>query len=848
MCDHAPLWVHCFDRIVLARPGLTALVLVALFAVLGYHARDFRLDASSETLMLEHDADLAYARQIDARYGSSDFLIVAYTPRQGLFAAQSLQRLKALKADLERVERVSSVMTILDVPLLESPPVPIKELANGLRTLLDARTDKSLARVEFQQSPLYRDLLVSSDLRTTALVVQFPPDSRWSELRKRRDALREKADRQGLAPDEARALQEVSAAFRDYRDQARRQWHATIEKVRQILGGYRGEADVFLGGVDMIADDMLSFIRSDLKVFGLGVFLFLVGVLWVLFRSLRWVVLPILCCTFSVLVMVGILGLCGWEVTVISSNFVSLQLIITMAITIHLIVRYRELAGRNPAATQRDLVRETVRLMLKPCVYAALTTIAGFASLVFSDIKPVITFGWMMIVGIAVSMVVTFILFPSVLMLLPLKSGSIDPQKKHALAVVLERFTEHHGTLILVVSMAALAFGAWGITRLRVENAFIDYFKKSTEIYQGMHVIDQKLGGTTPLDVVIELDAPARSASRGASNPGAPGDQAPDDVFAGFEEFDKVDDSAKYWFTSEKMARVMAIHDYLDGLPQTGKVLSLATGLKIAERLNGGRALDNFALALLFSESPPELRHILIDPYVSVEHDQVRFSARIIDSQPGLRRNELLGKIRSELIERFNLPADRVHLTGMMVLYNNMLQSLFQSQVLTLGATVMALMVMFWILFRSLRLAILAIFPNLLSIAVVLGFMGWAKIPLDMMTITIAAISVGIAVDDTIHYIHRFRQEFNQGGTYVGTMRRCHGSVGHAMYYTSITVIIGFSILVLSNFIPTICFGLLTSLAMGIALLAALTLLPALIVRIRPFGPEVPPDAASLDD
>jgi len=453
-----------------------------------------------------------------------------------------------------------------------------------------------------------------------------------------------------------------------------------------------------------------------------------------------------------------------------------------------------------------------------------------------------------MIVGIAVSMVVTFLLFPSVLMLLPVEIGSAGPKGKHALAVVLERFTEHHGTLILAVSMAALAFGALGVTHLKVENAFIDYFKKSTEIYQGMRIIDQKLGGTTPLNVVIELDKPALADDHGTSGSDASGKHAPDDDFAGFEEFDKVDDSGKYWFTSDKMARIMEIHDYLDGLPQTGKVISLATGLKIAERLNDGHPLDNFALALLFNESPPELKRILVDPYVSVQHDQVRFSVRIIDSQPGLRRNELLDQIYSDLVERFNLPPERVHLTGMMVLYNNMLQSLFQSQVLTLGATVMALMAMFWVLFRSLRLAVLAIFPNLLSISVVLGFMGWAGIPLDMMTITIAAISVGIAVDDTIHYIHRFRQEFARGGSYVDCMRRCHGTVGHAMYYTSITVIIGFSILVLSNFIPTIYFGLLTSLAMGIALLAALTLLPALIVRIRPFGPETLPNPTPLAD
>jgi len=201
-----------------------------------------------------------------------------------------------------------------------------------------------------------------------------------------------------------------------------------------------------------------------------------------------------------------------------------------------------------------------------------------------------------------------------------------------------------------------------------------------------------------------------------------------------------------------------------------------------------------------------------------------------------LRRNELLEKIRHDLVNKLGLKKERVHLTGMLVLYNNMLQSLFKSQILTLGVVILALMGMFLILFRSLKIALIAIFPNLLSIGVVLGVMGWVKLPLDMMTITIASISVGIAVDDTIHYIHRFTTEFQIDRNYILTMHRCHESIGHAMFYTSVTIIIGFSILVLSNFIPSIYFGLLTGLAMLIALIAALTVLPQLIVVFKPFG------------
>jgi predicted RND superfamily exporter protein len=286
------------------------------------------------------------------------------------------------------------------------------------------------------------------------------------------------------------------------------------------------------------------------------------------------------------------------------------------------------------------------------------------------------------------------------------------------------------------------------------------------------------------------------------------------------------------------MRQVLEIHDYLDGLPETGKVISLGNMMKIAQRLTGGRELDSFELSLIYNEIPDDYRELLITPYVSVENDQVRFFVRVKDSEESLRRNELVSRIGNDLVEKLGYPEESVRLTGMMILYNNMLQSLFDTQIQTLGFVLLVLMVMFLILFRSLRIAVIGIFPNLLSIAVVLSFMGWMRIPLDIMTITIASISVGIAVDDTIHFIYRFKSEIAVGKNYIQAMHRSHNSIGFAMFYTSITIIIGFSILTLSNFIPTILFGLLIGLAMLIAVIGALTLLPALILMIKPFGPE----------
>ncbi len=824
-----------FDKVILERPGLVIICLLAVVSFLGYKAKNFRLDASAETLVLEHDIDLRYSRLINSRYGIQDYLLMTYAPKDDLFSDNVLANLTRLRDELKQLERASSVVSILDVPLLESPPVSIKELAGNIHTLESPSADKKLARIEFSESPLYQNLLVSPDLKITAFQINFPIDEIYRDLLARRDSLREKQAANRLSAAETAEFKKVRAQFQEHRDKMKKARHQDIAAIRAIMDNYRQGAELFLGGVSMIADDLISFIKNDLKTFGLGVLLFLLLTLSVIFRKMRWIFLPMLCCAFSAISMMGLLGLFGWEVTVISSNFISLQLIITMAITIHLIVRYRELHFNDPAAEHRKLILDAVCLMLKPCLYAGLTTIAGFGSLLLCDILPVITFGWMMSAGIAVSLIVTFFVFPAVLMLMTKGTPQVRRNSHFSLTSFFARLTEVHGVMILVISCIALIISAIGISRLEVENSFIDYFKDTTEIYQGMKVIDQNLGGTTPLDVIIELDEPEALAHGAAPET----DAQNHDEFDEFDEFDEAQDQDKYWFTAGKMAQVEKIHDYLDSLPETGKVMSLETIMKVARRLNNGKPLDNFTLALLYSKIPDKLKDIVLKPYVSVDHNEVRFSIRVRDSEESLKRDKLLKEIRHDLISKLGLKKAHVHLTGMLVLYNNMLQSLFSSQILTLGVVVLALMSMFLILFRSLKIALIAIFPNLLSIGVVLGVMGWLNIPLDMMTITIASISVGIAVDDTIHYIHRFKHEFKVDRNYIKTLHRCHGTIGHAMYYTSVTIIIGFSILVLSNFIPSIYFGLLTGLAMTIALIAALTLLPQLLVVFKPFGPEV---------
>ncbi len=826
-----------YRHVVLKYPVAILIILGLGLAFLAEEARKLAIDASAETLLLEGDQDLQFTREVNERYYSPDFLVITYTPKSdSLLSDKTLDELKRLGNELEALDRVDTVTSLINVPLLQSPPKPVQELLKEVPTLESEGIDRELAKQEFLNSPIYSSNLVSPDFKTTALLVNLKDDDTYRALLKQRNALRSKEKETGLTPAEAADYEQVQADFKAHRDEMRVVEHENIVAVRAVMDGYRDHADLFLGGVSMIANDTISFIKDDLAIFGTGVLIFLIVTLWFIFHQARWILLPVLICATSVVATTGLLGLFQWEVTVISSNFISIQLIITMALTIHLIVKYRELAREFPDAPLPELVENAVMAMALPCFYAILTTIAGFSSLVFSGILPVINFGWMMSAGVFVSLILAFLIFPAVLMLFPKAHQPPERTGRFSLTEIAANFTARRGGLILWISAGILVVSAIGITQLRVENSFIDYFKPSTEIYQGMSVIDQQLGGTTPLDVIIKFDSIDTSAPA-ASDPAA-SDAAPeDDFFDQFEEeFAQEQDSAQYWFTPERMRTVERVHDYLSSLPEVGKVVSLGTLLKVGVTLNDNQPLDGFLLALVYQELPERFRKIILTPYVSVENDEVRLSVRVIDSLPELRRDELLKRIERDLVEKVGLREGQARLASLLVLYNNMLQSLFSSQILTLGFAVLVLIFMFLILFRSLKLAVIAIFPNLLSIGTVLGMMGWVGIPLDLMTITIAAISVGIAVDDTIHYIHRFREEFEKDHNYIATMHRAHATIGSAMYYTSVTIVIGFSILVFSNFVPSIYFGVLTSLAMVAALAAALTLLPQLIIWIKPFG------------
>ncbi len=829
-----------YDGLVLGKPLATLLLVLLITGFFGWFVPDLKIDISPDSLVLENDEALRYYYSIRARYGSDDYLIVTYTPTAGLFEADTLNDLRKLRDSLAAIERVKSVISILDVPLVQSPPMSLEELEEHIRTLADKDTNVALAERELRNSPLYRDRLVGARGDTTGMQVVFRRDPKYEHLRKSRDALREKQLEAKLKPGEAEELERFTNEFKRYRAELMAQEEADIARIRAILDQHRDRAELHLGGKPMVVADMVDFVRHDIRVFGIGVVAVLALLLIIAFRRPRWVILSLLTALATSVVTMGFLGLAEWRLTVVSSNFLALLLIFVLSLTIHLIVRYRELHVRNPDAEQRYLVQEMVRSKFVPCFYMVLTTMVAFGSLVVSGIRPVIDFGWIMGISLTAALVLSFTLFPAALMLL--KPGI--PHKPRdlttAVTALFPPLIERHGNLVIGTAALAVLFGVVGMTKLTVENRFIDHFHKSTEIYQGMYLMDRKLGGTIPLDVVI--DAPAAFLKEEKETLDKEGDKADSEEPWGNEDFEGEAGitGTSYWFNIFRVDKVNAIQDYLDGIQETGKVLSLSTTMEVLKQINGGELPDNFALSLIYKRLPDEVKESLIAPYLSPDGNQLRFEVRVYESDVKLKRQALLEKIRRHLTGELGLSNDQVHLSGMLVLYNNMLQSLFRSQILTLGAVFLAILVMFFFLFRSVKLAFIALVPNLVSVPLVLGLMGWLDIPLNFMTITIAAISIGIGVDDTIHYVHRFGEEVVVDWDYQAAVRRSHGSIGRAMYYTTVTITIGFSILILSKFVPTIYFGILTAFAMMIALAANFTVLPLLLERLKPYGKKSP--------
>jgi len=812
-----------YKNSIIEKPKFTLLILTILLLSFGYFIKDFQLDASSDTLLLENDPDLKYLREVNTKYGSKDFLVLTYTPKDNLLAPDTIKNLTNLKNDLVNLTWASNVITILDVPLLKNNDDALTERIKNFKTLSDEDADKEKGFEEIINSPIYKEFIISKDGKTSGILVYIKIDKKLSDLIKTKNNYLDKIDKGQLSAKDKKKYKKFLIKYDNYRKSYNQKNHQNIVEIRKIIEKYEDTAKIHLGGIPMIADDMMTYIKNDIIVFGAGVFLFIVCTLWFVFRSLTWVFIPLLSCFFSVSIMVGLLGLVGWKVTVISSNFIALMLILTMAMNIHMSVRYLQFKKENPNILNSEAILWTSKKMFWPILYTVLTTICAFLSLIFSNIKPIIDFGWMMTVGLLVSLSITFTLFPAILNILSKKKANYKDEKKSIITSFLSKVAQKNTKTIFVSAFLVIIVSIIGITKLEVENSFINYFDKKTEIYKGMKLIDDKLGGTTPLDIIIKF-------------PDKEKEEKTDDDFDSWD--DEEEDEAKYWFTRNKIDTIIKVHDYLDNLPAVGKVISFASMVRVAEDLNEGKKLQGLEMGILYTKIPDLIKKEIIDPYISIENNEARISLRILDSKEDLRRNELIKKINYDLENQLGLDRKEFKLAGVLILFNNLLQSLFKSQILTLGIVMAGITLMFLILFRNITLSLIGVVPNFMAAFLILGIIGLLEIPLDMMTITIAAITIGIAVDNSIHYIYRFKEEFKKINNYNQTVEKCHNTVGVAILNTSITIVFGFSILVLSNFIPTIYFGVFTGIAMLLAMISVLTLLPKLILIVKPFGNE----------
>ena len=821
---------NLYKKTVIEKPKFTLFILIFLLLGFTYFSKNFQLDASSDTLLLENDPDLNYLREVNKKYGSKDFLVLTYThePSESFKSENTIKNVALLKNSLENLSWVNNVITILDVPLLKNNDDPLAERIKNFKTLFSADVDLDRGFDEIINSPIYRDFVISSDGKTSGILVYIKPDEKLSKLiETKNDYIKRKA--QGnLSSQEKDSYKSFLVEYDTYRKLYNKRNHKNINEIRKIISNHpapgnvkKNSSDIYpiihLGGIPMIADDMMTFIKSDIVVFGAGVFLFIVFTLWFVFRSLLWVFVPLLSCFFSVLIMIGFLGLVGWKVTVISSNFIALMLILTMAMNIHMSVRYLQFRKDNPDITNSEALYWTSGKMFWPILYTVLTTICAFLSLIFSGIKPIIDFGWMMTVGLLVSMFVTFTLLPSTLNVLAERATNYRNQKKSVITSFLAEVSKKNTLSIYGLTIVIAIISIFGITKLEVENSFINYFDKKTEIYKGMKLIDEELGGTTPLNVIVKF-------------PKKENEDEVDDDWGEQEE-----DDSKYWFTRDKIDKITKVHDYLEGLDSVGKVISFASIVRVAEDLTGGKKLQGLEMGVLYTKLPDSIKKEVIDPYISIKNNEARIGLRILDSKKDLRRNELIKKINLDLKNELGLKNEEFKLAGVLILFNNLLQSLFKSQILTLGIVMAGITAMFLILFRNITLSLIGVVPNFMAAFLILGIIGLLEIPLDMMTITIAAITIGIAVDNSIHYIYRFKEEYNKVNDYNKALDKCHDTVGIAILNTSITIVFGFSILVLSNFIPTIYFGIFTGIAMLLAMVSVLTLLPKLILTFKPF-------------
>ncbi len=782
------------------------LILIGLFIVFSISSRNFQLDASSDTLILDDDKDLKKYREILNTYSSKDFLILTLTNNDRIITKDNLFLIKTLTSEIKNLGWVDSVQSILDVPLLSVNNQSLSDLVNEILTIESPNIDLADAENEITESPIFKNLILSEDSTTTGIIVYFKRDNDYESLIFERDKFN---DKKILSSSEKEKKLIIEIKYQELKKSIDEERHQNIIEIRNIIKNFQSSnIEIHLGGVSMIADDTISFVKNDILIFGFGALIFILLVLYLIFRNFAWMFVSIANCVYCLITMVGAISLLNWKATVISSNFIMLMMILSLSMTVHIVVRYRQFMNDYSNLKNIEILIKCLKKMYKPCLFSALTTIFAFATLYTSEIKPVMDFGLMMCVGLTITYLTSFTFLPAMISKFNLKRLEFN-QNQNDKNIFLIANLQFAGPVVIIFSFILL-IGIYGTTTLKVENSFVDYFKKDTEIYKGMKLIDEKLGGTTPLDVIIQFEEVLVEEDED------------------FLDFGIEYNPADYWFNQDKMNTIKSIHDHLEKYEYAGKVLSLASLIRTAEKLNEGKEFDTLELAILYKKLPDELKEQILSPYVSINENQARITMRIVDTHKDLRRNEFINKLNTYLKENYS-DLD-ISVSGILILYNNMLQSLFDSQIKSLAIVMSGIFLMLLILFRSFKIAAITIAPNIIACFAILGIMGLLSIPLDLMTITIAAITIGIAVDNSIHYVYRYQEYFSKTKDHLNTVKMCQNSVGRAIQNTSLTIIVGFSILVFSNFFPTIYFGIFTALAMLIALIGSLTLLPILLM------------------
>ena len=803
--------------------SISILFALILISIAIYFTKDVRLDASSDTLIMKNDKTYEYFEFYNKIFPSKNFLVLAVKSIKKI-DENYINNINKLKSEINKLDNIDSTFSIVDAPILLSNNLKIADLNNNKIINLN-NTDQNINIIleEFSKSPIFKDQLINVNKNVSSIIIYIKKNNKYENIKLKKKTLDK----------DLKNLKKINQEYNFEKIKNNELKKEIIANIRNIINNKNDNYEYFLGGIDMISTDTISYVKNDIIIFSIAVIIFIIFVLFVIYREIKWVFIPLITSICSLTLMTGFIGYMKWEITAISSNFVSLMLILSISMNIHIINNYQH----NYLLESKNKVLDTFKRMFKPCIYTILTTIVAFGSLLFSNIKPIIDFGYIMIFSLIIMFLTSFTILPLLLNFFPnFKKNNL---KKNIILKKFNNFSINFPKKIIIINIIIFIISIYGIFKLNVENSFINYFKSNTQIYKGMKLIDNELGGTTPLDIIIKFkkDNIKQENINEINLNNIVVDEEIDlennlidiDDFE-FEENLFLDNEINInWFTQEKIQTVKKIHKYLESRNEIGKVQSIDSLIQMGNLINK-KELSIFELSILYNEIPEKYKIDLVDPFLSVENNMVKISARIRDSEK-IKRSKLINDLEYYIENEFS-NIEEFKINGLLVLYNNMLSSLFSSQIKSFSIILITIFLMFLILFKSLKLSVIAIIPNIIASSFILGLIGIIGIPLDIMTITIAAITIGIAVDNTIHYIYRIKDDRNKIKNINNLLYLTNENVGKAVLTTSLTIAFGFSVLCLSNFIPTILFGIFTAFAMIVAMLGVLITLPSILKSI----------------